>query len=67
MKDLDAASEIEILREYAQDDSHFSSIVGAAQSRDDSETVNVCVAQAFSLCSLRPNRRFLGSGATDTG
>jgi hypothetical protein len=35
-KDLDAASKIEILREYAQDDGCLSSIAGVAQSRDDS-------------------------------
>jgi hypothetical protein len=32
-----------------------------------SESVDFCVAQAFSLCALRPNHRFFGSGATDTG
>jgi hypothetical protein len=32
MKDLDAASEIEILREYAQDDGNFSSIAGCGEA-----------------------------------
>jgi hypothetical protein len=32
MKDLDAESEIEILREYAQDDGHFSFVAGVAQA-----------------------------------
>jgi hypothetical protein len=36
MKDLDTASEIEILREYDLDDGYFSSIAGVAQSRGDS-------------------------------
>jgi hypothetical protein len=31
MKDLDAASQFEILREYAQDDGYFSSIAGVAK------------------------------------
>jgi hypothetical protein len=52
MKDLDAASEIAILRDYAQDDGYFSFPTGVAKPRNASESVNFCVAQAFSLCSL---------------
>jgi hypothetical protein len=33
---FDAVSEIEILREYAQDDGYFSLIAGVAKPRDDS-------------------------------
>jgi hypothetical protein len=35
MKDLDAVAGNQILREYAQDDGHFSSIVGVAKPSDD--------------------------------